>query len=70
MAGTEILHMQRLAKGDDAAFELILERYKNRVFGIIYKYIHDRSLAEDLAQEVFTARSVHRFYLPDDHSGE
>ncbi|MHC4663672.1 MAG: RNA polymerase sigma factor [Planctomycetota bacterium] len=53
MANTEILHMERLAAGDDAAFELILERYKNRVFGIIYRYIKDRTLAEDLAQEVF-----------------
>ena len=53
MANTEIFHMERLAQGDNAAFGLILERYKNRIFGIIYRYIRDRSLAEDLAQEVF-----------------
>jgi RNA polymerase sigma-70 factor (ECF subfamily) len=45
--------MERLARGDDAAFDLILERYKKRIFGIIYRYIQDRTLAEDLSQEVF-----------------
>jgi len=53
MANTEFIHMERLARGDDAAFELILERYRKRIFGIIYRYIQDRTQAEDLSQEVF-----------------
>jgi len=39
--------------GDEKAFIHLVERYKNRVMGIAYRYLQNRETAEDLAQEVF-----------------
>jgi RNA polymerase sigma-70 factor (ECF subfamily) len=35
------------------AFELILERYKNKVFRLAYSMLHDPTQAEDSTQDVF-----------------
>ena len=40
-------------KGDDKAFEVLLHRYKNRVFTYIYSIVHNRELANDIFQETF-----------------
>jgi RNA polymerase sigma-70 factor (ECF subfamily) len=50
--------IERCRAGDDTAFSDLVERYKDLVFGLIYRMIADRSLAEDLAQDVFL--KVHR----------
>jgi RNA polymerase sigma-70 factor (ECF subfamily) len=39
--------------GDQAAFAVIVEEHQAMVFSIAFHYLHDRSLAEDVAQEVF-----------------
>lgn len=41
------------AKGDDQAFNLLLNRHKKRVFTTIYLIVKDSYLAEDILQEVF-----------------
>ncbi len=42
----------RIAEGDVNAFELLVDRYKALVFGIVLKHVpHDR--AEDVAQDAF-----------------
>lgn len=39
--------------GRDAALELIVERYKDKMYTAIYMLVKDRNLAEDLFQETF-----------------
>lgn len=45
--------MAQFQKGDSNAFYSLFQKYQNMVFGSIARYINDRSLAEDLTQEVF-----------------
>jgi len=40
-------------KGDPAAFEELVRRYRNDVFALSYHYLHDREEAWDISQEVF-----------------
>lgn len=43
----------RVAAGDGAAFEILVERYQHRVFGFCARMLGDRAEAEDVAQDVF-----------------
>ena len=43
----------RLATGDVSAFEEIVKEYQSMVFSIAYHFLHDRSLADEVAQDVF-----------------
>jgi len=45
--------MLRFQKGDELAFQELVERNHSRVIGLIYRFTSDASGAEDLAQEVF-----------------
>jgi RNA polymerase sigma-70 factor (ECF subfamily) len=42
-----------LAAGDQDVARVLVHRFKGRVFGMVLSIIHDRSNAEDVAQEVF-----------------
>src|SRR6476469_1211805 len=57
-AANEQKLVDRCRHGDDAAFEELVNRYKDLVFALIARTTQDRSRAEDLAQEVFLR--VHR----------
>lgn len=48
----EMLAWQTLS-GDIAAFEELVNRYKNQVYAIVYRIIGHAQEAEDLSQEVF-----------------
>jgi len=50
--------IERCRAGDDTAFAELVDRYKDLVFGLIYRMVIDRAAAEDLAQDVFL--KVHR----------
>jgi len=50
---TEHKLIEAVGKGDAAAFETLIKRYRNSVVNFIYRYVGDRYSAEDLAQEVF-----------------
>jgi RNA polymerase sigma-70 factor (ECF subfamily) len=50
--------IERCRKGDDAAFGELVDRYKDLVYGLIYRMVPDRSAVDDLAQDVFL--KVHR----------
>lgn len=50
--------VERCRTGDDAAFGELVERYKDLVYGMVYRMIADRAQADDLAQDVFL--KVHR----------
>lgn len=45
--------MLRVKRGDMAAFEELVEKYKQPVIHLIYRMLHDLDEAEDLAQTVF-----------------
>jgi RNA polymerase sigma-70 factor (ECF subfamily) len=45
--------MLELQDGNQAALELLLSRYKNRLFNTIYRLIQDRETAQDILQETF-----------------
>jgi RNA polymerase sigma-70 factor (ECF subfamily) len=45
--------MARIAKGDESAFEILVNRHQTSILNLIYRYIGDRTQAKDLAQEVF-----------------
>src|SRR5437016_12979045 len=50
--------VERCRRGDEGAFQELVERYKNLVFALIARTVQDRSRAEDLAQDVFLR--IHR----------
>lgn len=41
------------AEGNDCAFDVILDRYKNRLFSYILYIVHDEDRANDVFQETF-----------------
>lgn len=40
-------------KGNEKAFEILLNRHKNKIYTSIYLFTKDRTLADDIFQEVF-----------------
>ena len=45
--------MMRVREGDDSAFTELVNSYQDRLIGVFYHMMRDRSLAEDLTQDVF-----------------
>jgi RNA polymerase sigma-70 factor (ECF subfamily) len=45
--------LRKAQKGDDRAFAIIVRTYQTPVFNYVLRMVGDRSLAEDLTQEVF-----------------
>ena len=45
--------IQRYTDGDNDAFEILLNRYKQRIYSFIYSKIKDRELADDIFQDTF-----------------
>lgn len=43
----------RYMDGEEKAFEILLSRYKSKIYTSIYLFVKDRALAEDIFQEVF-----------------
>lgn len=43
----------RLKQGDESAFETVYRKYNSWVFNFIHSLLYDKSLAEDLTQNVF-----------------
>lgn len=55
--------MLRVKQGDRAAFETLVEKYKQPVMNLVFRTLHDATEAEDLAQHVFLQvyKSAHRY---------
>jgi RNA polymerase sigma-70 factor, ECF subfamily len=47
------LLLRKAQKGDERAFQTILETYQGPVFNYVLRMVGDRALAEDLTQEIF-----------------
>jgi RNA polymerase sigma-70 factor (ECF subfamily) len=45
--------IERCLKGDEKAFETLLDKYRGSVFSICLRMVRNRTTAEDIAQEVF-----------------
>ncbi len=45
--------MLRVKQGDEAAFEVLVDKYKQPVLNLVYRILRDATEAEDLAQNVF-----------------
>lgn len=54
----------RLRTGDLAAFDELYVRYERRLFGYLRRFVGDRTLAEDLFQEVFLTVLADRSFDP------
>jgi RNA polymerase sigma-70 factor (ECF subfamily) len=52
--------MDHVVAGSETAFACVVDRYKNRLQNVIYRYIRDFQRAEDLAQEAFVRVYLHR----------
>ena len=50
--------VERCRRGDEGAFQELVDKYKNLVFALIARTVQDRSRSEDLAQDVFLR--IHR----------
>lgn len=45
--------VDEVRRGDHSAFESLVRRYENRLMGVLLRFVRDRELARDLAQETF-----------------
>jgi len=45
--------MLRVAQGDDAAFDYLVEKFRRPIISFMYRTTHNQATAEELAQEVF-----------------
>lgn len=53
MTEDDVLIVKRVLSGSREDFALLVERYKNLVFALAYRFFDDASRAEDVAQETF-----------------
>ena len=62
-ADSDMEIVRRVQAGDVAAFDRLILKYRERVYGIIYNMTSNREDASDLSQEAFikTFQSIHRF---------
>ena len=45
--------IERILNGDQNAYALLVDQYKDRVFSLVYGIVRNYSIAEELAQDVF-----------------
>jgi RNA polymerase sigma-70 factor (ECF subfamily) len=60
--------LERLAEGDEAAFEALFLRHYGQVYGVLFRMLGDRDEAEDAAQEVFLKLHGQRFPRGREHT--
>jgi RNA polymerase sigma-70 factor, ECF subfamily len=53
MVRTDVQLMLDVKAGDEASFELLLQRYRTPLVNFLFRMIRNREQAEDLAQDVF-----------------
>ena len=52
--------IRRFQDGDNSAFEVLLSRYKERIYNFIYRFVYDVDLAQDLTQDTFLKLFTHK----------
>jgi len=55
--------VQKVQKGETEAFEVLVIRYENQIFNLLYRWLGNYDEASDVAQEVFLSafRSIKQF---------
>ena len=53
LADPDVQLMLRVVADDHGAFEQLMKRYQDRLIGFFFHLVRDRTMAEDMAQEVF-----------------
>jgi RNA polymerase sigma-70 factor (ECF subfamily) len=53
MTRSDVQLMLDVKAGDDASFDLLLQKYRTPLVNFLYRMVRDAATAEDLAQEVF-----------------
>ena len=63
-ADSDLMIVQRVQAGEVAAFDALILKYRERVYGIIYNMTSNREDAADLPQDAFIKafQSIHRFH--------
>ncbi|MFY9907926.1 MAG: RNA polymerase sigma factor [Terriglobales bacterium] len=51
--GSDVDLMLRVKMGDESAFAILVQKYRRPMVGFMYRFCHNPSTAEELAQEVF-----------------
>lgn len=51
--------MLRVQEGDNRAYDMLVGRYKNRVYGYLFRLLGDGVEAEEFAQETFVKAYIH-----------
>src|SRR6186713_1213977 len=54
-----------VAQGDEVAFEILFNQYKNKILFFAWKFLQSESKAEDVLQEIFIKVWTCREQLPD-----
>src|SRR5947209_17488441 len=59
----DVALMRRVQMDEPGAFAELCQRFGHRIFGQLFRMLHDRQEAEDLTQEVYLRlyRSRHRY---------
>jgi len=52
-AMTDAEIMLRVRDGDDAGYDVLIEKYRKPIINFMYRMVHNQAVAEELAQEVF-----------------
>ncbi|MBK9990284.1 MAG: sigma-70 family RNA polymerase sigma factor [Verrucomicrobia bacterium] len=62
-ADSDRMIVQRVQAGDVAAFDALILKYRERVYGVVYNMTSNREDAADLTQDAFIKafQSIHRF---------
>jgi RNA polymerase sigma-70 factor (ECF subfamily) len=62
-ADEDLLIVRQVQSGDVAAFDHLIRKYRERIFGVVYHLTSNREDAADLAQDAFIKafQSIHRF---------
>ena len=63
----DALLLDKLAEGDETAFETLFLRYYAQVYGVLFRLLGERAEAEDAAQEVFLKLHGQRFSSGREH---
>ena len=58
---TDNLLLERMGQGDEASFEAVFQQHYDRVYGLLFRLVGNRSEAEDLTQEVFLKLYNHAY---------
>ena len=63
MENHDQIHIDRVLKGDHAAFGILVDKYKRMVYTVALKIMDNAADAEDVAQESFVKafRQLHTF---------